>query len=105
MQFFSAECSQIQDISSNANLLPTENIKFSTYASPSHTNISNAWCSNLSDTSPNVNFTFTKRLHLLYAVVRGINDDYFVSNFSLTYKNPSGKSVIYTNVDGISVRQ
>ena len=68
-------------------------------------NISNAWCSNYSDTSPNANLTFTTPLHLLYAVVRGINDEFFVSNFSLTYENPSGESVVYKNVDGISVRQ
>ena len=62
------------------------------------------WCSNISDSSPNINFTFTEPVYLPYAVVRGLTEDFFVSNFSLTYENPSGESMIYMNVDGISVR-
>ena len=63
------------------------------------------WCAyvRLRDSSPNANMTFAEPLYFLYAIVRG-DDDHYVTEFSLTYRNSSGDSVTYMNVDGYSVR-
>ena len=72
--------------------------------SASYEDISNVWCSSDSDTSPNVHLTFTEPLYLLYFVARGDHTyNNYVTNFSMIYGEPSGDSVTYTNVDGISV--
>ena len=81
-------------------MLTPENTEFSTYSSTSTMDV---WCAWLSDSSPNANMTFAEPLYLLYAVIRGNNNSY-ATRFSLTYKNSSGDSVNYTNVNGNSVR-
>ena len=100
---FSAECRQFRDVSNNVTLLPTNNTHFSSTFFSNPGNISNIWCSSISDSSPNVILTFTEPLYLLYAVVRGSNM-YYIPEFSIIYENSSGESVTYTNVDGVSVR-
>ena len=101
---FSVECSQIREISSNASLLPDENIEYSTY----YSQLSNmdVWCAEHSDLSPNIKLIFTEPVYLLSAVFRGRNSilNYYVTNFSLIYQNPSNENMIYTGVDGNSVR-
>ena len=99
---FSVECRQI-------NLLPAaDNITYSYSTYDSSYSTADVWCAHTTtlDSSPNVNMTFTEPLYLLYFVARGRDTyEYYVTNFSLIYENPSGESVTYTNVDGYSVRQ
>ena len=85
-----------------------ENIDYST-ALRSDMNIADVWCAYVTslDSSPNVNLTFTEPVYILYAVSRGkydMFDEYYVTNFSIIFKNPSGENVTYMNVDGGSVR-
>ena len=100
--FFSVECHQIRDVSSNASLLPVDNIDYST-SLVDYMNISDVWCAYLRDSLVHVNLSFTESVYLLVAVFRGGNSNY-VTNFSVTYKNPSGENVTYMNINGVSVR-
>ena len=65
--------------------------------------ISDVWCSH-SDPSPYVTWNFTEQVYLIYAVVRGYSSSYYVTKFSFMYENQSDDRVIYTNVNGVSVR-
>ena len=101
---FCVECRQIQDITINTSLLPDENISYSTNFSR-YTSISNVWCADSEDSSPDVNLSFTEPVYLLHAVFRGRSCyNNYVTNFSMVYRSPSGEDVTYMNVNGSSVR-
>ena len=99
-KLFSIECSQVRAISNNNSLLPPENVDYSLLPDmyDEDMNISTGWCS-YTDMSPSVYLTFVEPVYLLYAV-----GSFYNNGFSVTYKNPFGENVTYTNMDGIYVR-